>query len=121
MKIDCLLISLYQRPDALGAQHLANHFALFENTDSLQIRLEGARGSLLGPGTITTKHRFLATMFTLCHNYTSFCYNPGMHMPLIFEWLFTARFTAEKVYHNSLLFTSYPIHHLVEECYDRRN
>ena len=44
-----------QRTNALGAQNLPHHLAVFVDADGLQIRFEGPRGRFLGPRAVATK------------------------------------------------------------------
>jgi hypothetical protein len=66
------LAGLYQSTDALCTQHLAKLAARLKHADGLQVRSEGALGSLLGPGAVATKGGLLSTMCTFSHNFTSF-------------------------------------------------
>jgi hypothetical protein len=104
------LADLYQGTNALGAQQLSNFSTIFENADSLQIRLEGALGCLFRPGTIATKGGLFSAMITFCHNCTSFSFVSGQLWPIF--TLQTAvlatsyRQTAAQVYHTIIPNTS---------------
>lgn len=61
------LTRFYHCTDALCTNNLANLTSFIIYSDPLKIRTESTPGSLLGPGTITTKSRLLPTILTLCH------------------------------------------------------
>ncbi len=70
-RVRTVLIGLYQRTDALGAQNLTNLAPILVDAYSLQVRAKSSRGRLFRPGTVATEGRFLSTMRTLCHVVTS--------------------------------------------------
>lgn len=63
--------SLNQRPNALGAEHLAHLFPIFIHCNSLKVRFEGAWCRLFRPGAISSEGGFLTAMGAFSHNSTS--------------------------------------------------
>lgn len=66
------LVRLGQRPNALGAQHLLDLAAVFDDGHLLQVRPEGTVRIALGERNCVAENGCLTTMSTLCHMNTSF-------------------------------------------------
>jgi hypothetical protein len=62
-----MLSGLYNRPDALRAQNLANLTPIFHHQHLLKVRAEGAVGRPQREAAIVPEGCGFATVFTLCH------------------------------------------------------
>ncbi len=62
-----MLRGFRQGPDAAGAQHFANHLAVLQDADALEVGAIGPLSGALGEAAVVTKGCGFSTSIALCH------------------------------------------------------